>query len=802
MTCSKYPPMLSRFLDRELSPQEAAEIEGHWSQCEDCRALKENWQLQSAFLRNHLGRHRLGDDFVKKVMQAVPVQPGGTGIPVRDGAGRRQLLRWLQAAAAVVMAAVVISLYFSSRNSVGYARVIDPGELEVLQSSDWVRATVGELLHPGDWLRNPLQGAPEIMWKDTCRFTLEAGTLAHIPDGQAQTPDQVVLISGSLSSEVQGGGRDFQVSTPAGSVTSSIGRFTVRVTDRALPQLMVAEDGTETLTGTIVPIGEVRVGNGKAVVQAAQVTHEVLAGTTAVFSKSDFSSAVMPPNTVEASLRVVSNTAERGSIHASLNATLESVWINVEASNISIRKLLEWATASKVRGGDDTIVAGHLRFPAHSSPESVAFAAGSALGLPISYRQEKGSQTIAVGHLNPMQAPDRVPGEFTFEKSPSGRISFDFRSVPAGQVFQILRSAVIPLPELSTETAAMPVSIQASSLSPEETPSWIGKALGLEFRMADTMAGVIEIGSPGVTAPRSGATVPGLQRAPAPQVLPIGDLSAEETRPRADGFSVSSELSVSSTNVPMALRMSTQTSVARPLWSIIDPRADVAGFYASSASAGGNQSAAKGKTSPKKLQFFGAAELLGKPGPSTHLIWPTLELENAFGAEAAYLVTNSVDLAAHSVWYGYDQAGQLIAQYEIPVSGLSTLALLPTRDLPTFLGAGGHWETFSNLALVGSRESEFGNGIGWPASSERLNHQWAFPSGWLNLGARLWLVNPNREPASVVLAIIKNGTAVATELLSLPPHAGTIWPEVGSGIGAGMTVLVSVSEGIAATGIK
>ncbi len=802
MTCSKYPPMLSRFLDRELPPQEMAELEGHLSQCENCRALKENWQLQSAFLRNHLNRHRLGDDFVKKVMRAVPVQPHGVGMPTRDGAGRRKLYRWLQAAAAVVIAAVAISLYLSSRNSVGYARVIEAGKLEVLQSSDWRQATVGELLHPGDWFRNSVQGTPEIMWKDTTRFTLEAGTLAHIPDGQVQTRDQVVLISGSLSSEVQGGSRDFQVSTPAGSVTSSTGRFTIRVTDRALPQLMVAEDGTETLTGTIVPIGEVRVGNGKVVVQAAQVTHEVLAGTTAVFSKSDFSSAVMPPNIVEASLRVVSNTAERGSIHASLNATSESVWINVEASNISIRKLLEWATASEVRGGDDTYVVGRLRFPAQSSPESVASAAGSTLGLPISYSREKGSQTIAVGHLDPMQAPDRAPGEFTFEKSASGRISFDFRSVPAGQVFQILRSAVIPLPELSTETAAMPVSIQASSLSPEETPSWIGKALGLKLRMAEHTAGVIEIGSPGVTSPRPGATVPGLKRAPTPQDLPIGDLTAEESRPRADGISVSSELPVSSTNSPMAWGTSTQTSIARPLWSIIDPRADAAGFYASSASAGGNQSSAKGKTSPKKLQFFNAADLLGKPGPSTHLIWPTLGLENAFGAEAAYLVTNPMDLTAHSVWHGYDQAGQLIAQYEIPVSGSSTLALLPTRDLPSLLGAGGHWETFSNLALVGSRESESGNGIGWPASSEQLNRQWAFPSISLNLGARLWLVNPNREPASIVLVIMKNGTAVSTEVLRLPPHAGTIWPEAGSGIGGGMTILVSVSEGTVATGLK
>ncbi len=170
MTCTIDPLMLSRFLDRELSPQETDELEGHLSLCENCRALMENWQLQSAFLRDHLSRHRLGDDFVRKVMRAVPAQPVATGLPVHEGTDRRRIRRWLQAAAAVVITAVTLSLYLSSRNSVGYARVIDPGEMDILQSSDWVRATVGELLHPGDWLRNPVQGAPEIMWRDTCRL--------------------------------------------------------------------------------------------------------------------------------------------------------------------------------------------------------------------------------------------------------------------------------------------------------------------------------------------------------------------------------------------------------------------------------------------------------------------------------------------------------------------------------------------------------------------------------------------------------------------------------------------------------
>lgn len=226
------------------------------------------------------------------------------------------------------------------------------------------------------------------------------------------------------------------------------------------------------------------------------------------------------------------------------------------------------------------------------------------------------------------------------------------------------------------------------------------------------------------------------------------------------------------------------------------------GFYASRAAAEGNQSVAKGKTSQKKRQFLGIADLFGNPSPSTHLIWPTLELEGALGAEAPYLVTNPTHSTARSLWYGYDQAGQLIAQYEILVGGSSTLTLLPNRDLPTFLGAGGHWETYSDLALLGSRDGELSNGLGWPANSEGLMRHWAFPSALLNLGARLWLVNTDTEPASVMLVMMRNGTAVATESLRLPPHAAVIWPEAGSGAATGLTILVSNLEGKAAAGLR
>jgi len=802
MTCSKYQPMLSRLLDGELSPWETAEVEGHLAHCENCRTLMENWRLQGVHLRSHLGRYRLGDDFVKKVLQAVPPrQSEARGADAR-AAERKSLARWFPAAAAILLAAIALTLYLTNRNSISYARVIDPGALEVLQSSAWVRATAGEPLHHGDWLRNLVPGTPEIMWRDSCRLTLEAGTLAHIPESRVQPPDQVVLVSGSLSSEIPAGSREFLVRTPAGAVSSSTGRFTVRVADLAVPQLSVIAGGAETLTGTVVPIGEVHVSDGKARILAAQASREVLAGATAVFSASEFASASSRPRTVEASLRIVSNASEKGTVATSLTATEDCIWIDVEASNISLRRLLELATGSEVRGGEDTNVAGSLRFPAQSSTESVALAVGTAVGLPISYRQEKVRKTIAFGQLNPAQAPDWVKGEFTFEKSQTGRISFNFQTVPARQVFQILRSAVADLPELSADAGSIPITLQVSDLNPGETSVWVGKALGLEFRTADLQMGVIEVGIPTTAAPRSGGAGSGIQRTPDPQVSPIGNAQADEKPRNPSGDSGTTATPDPIQQGQMLSAVYAQSAVALPQGTVIDPGMAMAGFFAGPAPAVGDRSEVKGKTSPKKRQFFGAAALFAKPEPSTHMIWPTLGLENASGAEAAYLVTNNMELSAHTLWYGYDREGELIAQYEILVNGSSTLTLLPTRELPSFLGAGGHWETVSNLPLVGSRESGSGDGIGAPVGSDHLTRQWAFPSAWLGLGARLWIANPSEQSASVVVAVMRGGKAVATEQLQIGPHAGLTWPEIPSGIGAGMTVVVFVLQGSAATGLK
>lgn len=802
MTCSKYPPMLSRLLDCELSAWETAEVEAHTAQCENCRAMMEHWRLQSSHLRNHLAQHRLGNDFVKKVLQTVPLQERGSEESVAVTTGRRGWVRWLQAAAAILIAAVIISQVFSSRDNVGYARVIDPGALEVLQSNAWVRATAGELLHPGDWLRNPVAGAPEILWRNSSRLTLEAGTLAHIPDGKVQPLDYVVLIVGSLLSEVQTGKQDLNVSTPAGTVTAAGGRFSVRVTDFALPKLEIMGDRSEILTGTVVPIGEVNVGDGKATVQVAQASREVRAGETALFSASDISTTAAHTRPVEASLKIVPRAAEKGTLTSSLTATAEDISVNLEAANISLKKLLEWATVSAVRGGDDADVVGSLRFPANSSPEAIASAVGVALGVPISYRQEKTRQAVAAGQVNPAPAPDWVKGDFTFERSQNGLISFDFRAVPAGQAFRILRSAVNDVPELSAEVESLPITLHASGLNPGEVSAWVGKALGLQIKMADRQAGVIEIGTPTTSSMNTGtAALAAPQAFESPAFSTSNGQDANE-RPSGGDLSPAAVTQPSITNNVSVSALSAQPVPTRSLWSVLDQGMGTAGFYSTAAPAGRNGSSVTGKTTPKKPEFFGLVGMLGKPGPSLHLIWPALGTEGASGGEAAYLITNNVGLPARTLWSGYDRDGQLMAQYEVLADSGSTLAVLPTRDLPTDVGEGGHWETLSNIPLVGSRDSGSGDGLGLPADTARLTRQWSFPSVWLSLGARVWLVNPEEEPATVVVAILQRGKTVATEQLHLQPHGGMLWPDGTSGVGAGMTVAIYVSQGSAATGLK
>jgi hypothetical protein len=610
------------------------------------------------------------------------------------------------------------------------------------------------------------------------------------------------LMSGMLSSEIQGDHGEFQVRVPAGAVTSSAGRFTVRATNRVLPRLQVAADRSETLSGTVVAVGEVRVGDGAARIHIQGTTLEIAKGTGAVFSRSDVARTLARPEPADIVLSIGAGAAKPGSLATSMYVAQDHLWLDVRAVNISLKRLLELVTSAPVRGGEGIQVEGHLRIPAEAPAESVASAIGSALGIPISFREETTRRTIATGSWNPATTGDWAQGEFTFTRAANGSLAFEFRAIPAGQVLRILRMAVADLPEIAVAAAAVPVTLQAAELSPRDVAAWLEKTMGLQLQIMEHSTGVIEVGN----APAGSQAAP-LPAAPRLPVRPPDARNIESSRDRLRD-DTSSRLAGAGTGAVTDLSSGPYTifqSEARGLRRLESALASGSLGPVWGATAGwsqGSTSVATGKTTPKQTQFLGARNLLAKPGPSTHLIWPALGREGALGVEPGYRVFNPTGLVAQTIWSGFDREGNLIAQYDIRVDAASILAILPTRDLPSFLGEGGHWETVSDLPLAGGRESGLSEGLGLPVGGDQWLRQWAFPCSWLGLGARVWASNPGASEAVIMISQVRNGTTVAAERFDLPRHGSLIWPEGVSGMGTAGTVIVRVVQGTAVSSLK
>jgi hypothetical protein len=723
---------------------------------------------------------------------------------------RRNLVRWLPAAAAILAAVVIVSQVISNREAIGYARIINPSDLEVLQSHTWVKTEAGEVLHPGDWMRKVVPGAAEILWHDSCRLSLEAGTLAHIPDHSLPFPDQVVLFSGSIASEVQSSGRSFEVRTPAGSVTASAGTFAVRVTDFALTQLEVGADRSEVLTGTVVSLGQVRVSSGKVLVRSAKTTLEVGAGEVAAFAQSESSGATARLAHVEAALKVATEASERGSLSSSLTAAADGLILDLKAVNVRLSRLVECATGLRVRGGEGVSVTGNLRVPAPANAESIASAVGAALGLPISFGQEMAPQATVTARHSQTPTPEWVEGNYRFEKSRGGQVSFEFRAMPARQAFQILRSAGTDLPELAAEAEWRPLTLQASDLNPSEVAGVIEKALGLSFENASLRVNVIAIGTAVPAAPGAIDGEPGTRTLQAPaaggkepgSLLPEANRSSRSRQPLDADSGGNPEATVASGR--------RANSAIHPVWSVLGGRVWRSRSDTPATPVGPGQSVANGRASQKLREFFNIPELASKPILSQYLIWPALGAEDAYGGGPAYVVANPTGLAARTQWHGYDRTGQLLVQCELIVPGSSTLSLTPLIDLPAAVGEGGHWETISDLPLAGSRSgSASGFNFGSPVASERLPGQWSFPAVWMSeLEGCLWLVNPNDEPATIVLALKRESRVVASEQVVIPPRGGMIWPDpamgtnlIPAGSASGSRIVVYALRGYVGAGL-
>ena len=307
--------------------------------------------------------------------------------------------------------------------------------------------------------------------------------------------------------------------------------------------------------------------------------------------------------------------------------------------------------------------------------------------------------------------------------------------------------------------------------------------MGFQIRSSEAMIRVVEVGiaSSENGAPAAPIAEPGIRP---PRGVPAGSVEKNQSEtPRRE----ESESHSFSTTPRPGLRTSEGGSaelwpslVPMPAgWYVFGGGEGTSGFGRPVASVGDSSTTLKGRASPKTREFFGLLEPVVKPVPSLHLVWPSLGLAEAAGREAAYLVTNHWALPAHTLWNGYDRGGQLIVQVAIFVNAGSTASVVPLRDLPASLGEGGHWETTSDLPLVGSRDGGSGDGLlsGLPLASERLPRQWFIPALWISeYRGKLWLVNPGDQETTLVLAIMLEERALSTEQLTIPPHGGIMWP--------------------------
>lgn len=811
MSCSRYTAQLSRFLDRELSPRDAADVESHVALCPQCRGLLEHWRRQSAHLRSHLSQHALGEEFVSKVVLAA-VQPRRNKEVAAPRKARPLLgFRWIPIAAAVLVGIIVLSLVIPFKGGIGYARVINPGEkLEVLNSNSslWVRTTAGEILHPGDWVRNPASGSAEILWRDSCRLILEPGTLAQIPPNPSQLVDQILIVRGALLAEIQGGNREFQVRTPAGTVNASAGRFVIRAGDCLLPALRSYPPDSESMHGAIVPFGSVSVLQGQVTVQTEKAARAVQSGETADFAGSQFARHASDSGPVEALLQGRLGPKGNPELSASLVETDCGIRLVFQAADVSLNKILAYAAGTTIHGGEDLAVTGSLSISPGASPQSIVSAVATALGVPIAFRQEMVHGVLYSMEQDKVQVSAGNAGEYNLERAQDSAITISFHAVPAVKAFSVLRTAFGGLPELSAESAWLPISIEGTAANSVEASSWVVKTLGLQLKEEDSLVNIIEVGVPAI-APEGSHIV--------------GHDSPPLTSPRLDASRGRSQPGDKTTRPPLQKQ---EVSIPTQGDSSIDPYARTAdssmraavdesvyqtylqGVYSSGGLTGGGSSSAKGKSSRKTYEILGSA-VASKTRPSTHLIWPPLESNDISSGLTNYQVTNSMGFPAHTLWRGYDDEGRLVAEYALVIDNSSSALLNLQADLPSALDIAGHWETISDVPLSGSCYGGGGvaSGIGLPVASEQLPRQWSIPAWWLTeVGGRFWFANPGGGEAEAVLTLMQGGRVFSVERVIIPDHGALIWPDLSSTMDfseapAGATIEIYIVRGSVAAGL-
>jgi hypothetical protein len=762
MTCPTYYPRLSRLLDGELTLAEQAEVQHHLVRCQDCRRTLENWRLQGLLVRGFFARHSVGEDFVLKIRESTPKVVGS----VAKSRVRTNLLTWYQVAAVVLLAVLVATLILLPGESLSLAEVLHPGDrLDLLSanSESWMPGEAGARLHKGDWLRNVRISPVQILLRDSSRITLERGALAQLQGSSGDLGNQLFLARGSMISDPYDAWRAFQVGTPAGEITGSGASFGVSVRTLTLPTLTIGSDNSEELRGSVFPLAAVRVKQGSIQVETHSIHRMVSAGNAAIFTPSLFAAGPAAGSYAEITTHLRADAQSgpgNGVLSSSLVPTKEGADIALEAEHVPLTRLLESTTGSAVRGGNNLRVSGKLTYPVDTPDGALVSAIAHSLGLELAIREElKRQQTALLTERGSLTSTDRAAGEFVIQKSPQGKISFDFKDVNADEVFRSLRAQQIDLPELALISEDVPITLNATDLKPEEVRSWLQERLQLTLSEEEELIQVVEVVSAAKTDEQSSAAFP-VPKTVHPQKFFY--LTGGGTSPSWVTASPAAPTAVSGVG-------------ERALWSIITKDA-------------GSQPQGKAPVVIREIEPAGASKTANRPAESSeeewlvgetqsagHLVWPVISSGDS-GFEEVYFLAQPSDEKRETIWLGYDGSGQLVARVTLEIAS-SSIAVLPSRDLNFRIGDGGHWETLSDTPLAGSMATR----IDWnhydtlydAVDAGALSDYWEFETPLS--GSRHFLVNPGEESVDVVLALVRENRIVAAEEVILPSHGSLVW---------------------------
>jgi anti-sigma factor RsiW len=793
MSCANYLPLISRQLDGELTFSERNEIERHLAGCAGCRATQDLWRRQGTVLRGFLGKAALDESFVRKVRlareSATPTaKPSARWMP-------GSVVRWAQAIAALAIIAFLVAQFFPGAARYSIATVINPGEgLQVRSSgaSAWMPTIAGAQLLAGDWIRNPQASAALIQLRDSSQVTLQQGTLAEIQDGPEDSAGQVLLLRGSVVSEAQSEGRNVQVRTAAGRVAGGNARFEVQVRNLSIPRLMLSDDNSEVLTGSIMPLSGVNVEKGVVRVEAAARTRDVTAGAAAFFTPSQL--AVLQDyqrdaQSISVTLKSDPAIIRGGGLVSALLATDAGLHVQVRANGVPLRRLLESTTGEIVVGGEGFRVTGSLAYPVYSRQEDVVAAIGTQLGLPISLKQAVNSRTASLPSRVPLVSEAQPSSEFTIRRSAQGLLSFNFRGVSASQVFRNLRSEDVELPQLAIEDEWIPITAEASNLEPRQVLPWLEKELGMVVRDANSSVRVVHVGTP--------------ERGTRAQIPFTSTVDAAPIVAEAQIDSAGLPHSASAAGLPAdSSRWWTGARSFDPMVSGGMPNLTLSDGILFGRAPG--LGAGTASTASASGRLTGAQR--GSRSGSRHITWPVLSSAEI----AAFTVTNTSPQRIRTLWNGYDNGGRLVVQQEIVVEANTSLNLVSGRDLPQISADGGHWETVSDSPISGTGDVIIDRDLAAAVESESLPPVWEFDSNRLGSDGRLWFVNPSEEMARFVLAVISGDDAMVSQQVFLAPHMGMLWsfesllaihPDLGNVI-PGSTIVIQAMEGSIAAGLR